>query len=266
MVTIIKETFMRAIQLAVELPPSMFDLEKHTDFDFVIASHCLENPRYLAHYCHEAKGLRKMILDNGAFEKGESIPLDEYLNLVRVLKPNVLVLPDTVGDYASTVRASREFLQNVVPAHTDVFLDVEFMAVLQGSTISEYLLMLDWIAEMGSKVSLIGIPYHLVNRPKFIRKHNVDKWCQEHNKRIHILGLPNPFEVRDLVDIPEVVTVDTSLPVLSAQHGFLFKELRWKSAKLDLSTEVSSFVHSYATDNIQVLRALCDPYARFRLY
>lgn len=245
------------MNLAVELPPSCFSMQDLTDFDFVIASHCLENPQYLQFYRNQRPGIRKLVLDNGAFETGKAIPSEDYLRLIGQLKPDVVVLPDVVDNKEETLKASLAFVTEVVDANPALFTGVELMGVLQGLSPMDYMDCANEYAKNPS-IGTIGIPYHHFYRPKFIRKYKFDVWAAEMNIKIHILGLPNPFEAVELALIKEVESIDTSLPVVSGQLGLSFKELQWQSARLDLKGDfVRDFRSEDIRSNISFLHDLC---------
>lgn len=63
---------------------------------------------YFEWYRGRASSGDVVILDNGAYESATFNP-DEYLRLARELRPEVLTLPDKVGDYEETRRLIRDF-------------------------------------------------------------------------------------------------------------------------------------------------------------
>jgi hypothetical protein len=240
------------MRLAVELPVQAFPLSDMLDFDFIIASHCLTNPSYRSFYSTPVAPHRMRMLDNGAFELGRAIDAKEYDSLIQDIRPTVVVLPDIVNDMQATETAVLQFLSTASET-----LPYELMGVLQGKTVEEYMRMLDFYAQF-SDISYIGIPYHLFYRPKFIRDNKVDEFCDKNNLSIHILGLPNPFEAVDLSKIPCVETLDSSLPAVSGIYQRRFRDLQWRSARLNIGESLIDEQLTAIHDNIVTLNQLCN--------
>ena len=238
------------MKLAVELPVSMLqELTPFTEYDFIIGSHCLLHPEYYNFYRNHRRP--NTILDNGAFELGRSLSVEELGSLVHNLQPAVIVLPDVVDDRELTVAATHLFLSK----HPVGISGCSYMGVLQGKSVDDYLRCLEYYASI-SDVSLIGFPYHQFNRVKFIKKYKVDEFCREHKLKIHILGLPNPFEAVELSLIPEIVSIDTSLPVVSALHGLSMNAFQWLSSRLDIEAPADPTTIQRTRWNIGLLRGI----------
>jgi len=255
---------MSSIKLAVELPVSLFSLCTLTDYDFVIASYCNENEDYMEFYKDIKKldrerpvPLRWMILDNGAFENGKSMTFDDYMEIVEALRPHEVVLPDVVNDARATVEQSEEFLnKSFGKTHGS------FMGVLQGESINDYLYCLEYYLRQSEvyKIRSIGIPYHLFYRPTLLRKTNIIKLCKSHNVYIHILGLPNPYEILDLKKFGKIITsIDTSLPVSAAAQGMLLKRDEWPlGGRVPITHPTNDAMKFRTAENIKSLQKLCS--------
>jgi hypothetical protein len=247
------------MKLASEVPASLLHeswYKRMTDYDFVIASHCLQNNEYYQYYC-QPRGERELYLDNGAFENGKSIDVPKYLEIIKNLSPNVVVLPDVVNDCFTTVMASKSFLNDVVNSNSILFEGIKFMFVLQGKSMDEYLYSFEKILSI-YHVSLIGVPYHQFYRPTFFKKTNIIERCIEKGVKIHILGLPNPFELVDLLQFGDVMeSFDTSLPVVSGLHNKLFDLYEWQSDKVNINFEgIDASKQSRIVHNFMTLRHL----------
>jgi hypothetical protein len=250
------------IQLAFELPIELLDTRSNFDFDFVIASHCLKYPKYKEFYS-KFRGERIMILDNGAFEDGKSIPFNQYLALITNLSPDIVVLPDVINNTVETMRETQLFCSkwdnNFRQMNRDEMKHITFMGVLQGTSVAGCLETLKFYIEEVENVNHIGIPYHLFYRPKFIKDYNIDEVCRKNNMKIHILGLPNPFELVELANIPEIVSLDTSLPIVSAIQELRFKVFKWNRIRLNMEADLNSYQRLIVAENIAFLKFLRDP-------
>lgn len=247
---------MNKIALSVELPIGLLSLSDMLDQDFVIASYCLEYPEYRNFYT--ARRDEKEVftyLDNGAFELGKSIDSREYMKLIDDIRPHVVVLPDVVNDASATVYESRKFLKSFkkdIPC---------YMGVLQGTSLSDYLYCLYFYLKMAEHypIRVIGIPYHLFYRPTLLRKYGINDICKEHDTHIHILGLPNPFEIIPLHNFSQVVSVDSSLPVSAACNNQLLHKYEWiEGFRIDVAYAPHiENVYTYTQHNIDFLKQLC---------
>jgi hypothetical protein len=99
----------------------------------------------------------------------------------------------------------------------------------------------------------------LFYRPKFIKDYNIDEVCRKNNMKIHILGLPNPFELVELANIPEIVSLDTSLPIVSAIQELRFKIFKWNRIRLNMEADLNSYQRLIVAENIAFLKFLRDP-------
>ncbi len=200
---------------SVELPIKYLkEHSEHFDFNFIIASTCLEYPEYMDYFIGvKDKNPRFTILDNGAFETGEAIDDVEYIELARKLQPDVLVVPDVYKDNAATgsraIRFFNVWKNNPVEG-------VELMGVLQGNS-------WDTLASMYKVVyapvcTYIGLPYATgIDRYQFLKAH-------PEIKNVHILGTPTLTEIYGLALLPNVVSIDSSLPVKCTKED---KHIEW---------------------------------------
>jgi hypothetical protein len=196
------------MQCSVELPIKYLkNYSKYFDFDFIIASTCLEYPEYLDYFCARKKK-RFTILDNGAFETGEAIPDEKYLELALKLQPDVLIIPDVFNNTSATLARFHSFMTNHYCSKVYYGAKIQLMGVLQaqGSVDNAELLAQEYTISSNS-IDWIGIPYIAgLDRYQLIKRH--PEW-----KNVHILGLPHLVEVKMLQELLNVKSIDTSLPV-----------------------------------------------------
>ena len=245
------------MKLSCEIPVAhLKKITPSTDYDFIIASHCIHNPEYKEFFINLRKEepQRYSILDNGAFEEGKAIDSDVYIELIHTLKPNMLVLPDVVNDMNGTLNASQAFMID----HDELLKEGLYavMGVLQGNSVEEYLHCLKEYNEY-DVIDTIGIPYHLFYRPLFIEKNDIIEFCRNNGLEIHILGLPNPFEVIELSKYSDIIkSIDSSLPIVSGKNLKLFRRLEWKRERLNINDVYDEEQVLYAIGNIEHLKTL----------
>lgn len=231
---------------SVELPTKNLNYSGYFDYDFVIASTCAEYPEYLKYFMEvKAQAPRFTILDNGSFETGEAMSDEEYIELARMLRPEVLVVPDVYKDNAATGCRAVNFFSAWESNPID---DVELMGVLQGDSWNTLLSMYHIIYKPVCKY--IGLPYATgIDRYQFLKAH-------PEISNVHILGAPTLTEIYSLRLLPNVVSIDSSLPVKCAKEGTLINEALVASlyAQPD-ETELDLLTLSY---NLQIFTALCN--------
>lgn len=207
---------MDQIKFAAEIPPKVLlthpQLRTFLDYDFVIASMYLESEEYKNYYLQNRRS--GTVLDNGAFETGESIAVDAYVKVIDELRPEIVVLPDVRQNYQKTFSKVTEFFRE---APLDYFTTYQFMGVLQGKSYNDWDYLLEYYISQG--IDLIGIPYGTLDRTNFIRQHP--------DVKFHALGLQYFPELFSLRLLANVVSIDTSLPVKCAYAHIIMRHLNF---------------------------------------
>ncbi|MCK4816860.1 hypothetical protein KA005_13910 [bacterium] len=231
---------------SAELPIKYLSYSKHLDFDFVIASTCLECPEYLEYFMSvKGNNPRFTILDNGAFETGEAIKDGEYIELARKLQPDVLVVPDVYKDNVATGNRAVNFFTAWQNNSVD---GVELMGVLQGNSWDVLVAMYQILYAPICKY--IGLPYATgIDRYQFLKAH-------PEIPNVHILGAPTLTEIYGLRCLPNVMSIDSSLPVKCAKDMKFIEEVLVSDsyAKPD-EKDLDPLTLSY---NLQMFTALCN--------
>lgn len=235
------------ILFASELPPHILVeapqlLNRTTDYNFIIASIYEEDPIYSA-YCksHIRQGT---ILDNGAFENGEAMPVKRYLEIYKEIKPDCLVIPDVRHDYKGTLRRASSFLKNLPSS----IKRSKLMGVLQGTSFAEYEKLLQFYLKKG--ITLIGMPYGTIDRVTFIRNHPKIKF--------HVLGLPYAPELLSIRLLKNVVSMDTSLPYKLASRGLLIADHNTLTVDERSNNNLDSLGWVALKQNLDYLHRLCN--------
>lgn len=229
----------------IELPIKYLDYSKFFDFDFVIASTCLEYPEYLEYFLNiKDNSPRFTILDNGAFETGEAIKDEEYIALARRLQPDVLVVPDVYKDNAATGCRAINFFDLW---KNDPIKDVELMGVLQGNSWNVLVSMYQTLYAPICKY--VGLPYVTgIDRYQFLK-------ANPEILNVHILGVPTLTEICALKLLSNVSSIDSSLPVKCAKDGKLINKVLVSDSYVEPDGEVPD--SQILVHNLQVFTSLC---------
>lgn len=189
--------------IALETPKQNFDLQlEHSDYIFALA-HLWSDSKY-RNFIFRAQAEGKQIyLDNSAFELGTSMEIDRFISIIREINPQVVVVPDALGDIATTVKLAKVFYQGL-PGN--FFQKYKFMIVPQGKDNRERMRCFHILRSFGFPINVIGLPRHACpNRVELLRL--VKKFMPR--TKIHFLGLPDPEELKGGVT-QEIATLDTS--------------------------------------------------------
>ncbi len=149
-----------------------------------------------------------IILDNGAYELGQSLDISRLEEVAEELQPDVLILPDAIMNKNLTLSLTEKALSSFQNKYT-------LMAVPQGSDDKEWL---ECLRSMGEFCKFLwwGVPKVC----QLVLSQGRPWACREILKRfpdanIHLLGVwSDPIgEIKDVVDIPGVRSIDTALPI-----------------------------------------------------
>lgn len=184
-------------------------------FQLCLAQVALRDPNYLAWYVERRQLGDFVILDNGAYEE-ELVTFDKLCEVTRLLKPQVLTIPDKIDDYDASVRLMKDFTSEVfrhIPHET------QLMRVFQHVTRSPML----WQEMVGDEMAehhwdWIAFPRVLgSDRPEFI---DACLDVIDPSTHIHAFGWTgNLNEVRQLAKLG-VTSIDTSAPVWRGLHNY----------------------------------------------
>ena len=158
------------------------------------------------------KNGRQIMLDNGAWEFGESMDSQEYLDIIDILEPTWAVIPDAMRDPKKTISLARDFIPDLINLDNRPKL----MFAPQGSTTEELIDCYNAVMDDYSKaVDIVCIPKNVgfwKNRVEVadILWHEANKKF----KKVHFLGFVNMKEFNTFKTTPwKLVSMDTKYPV-----------------------------------------------------
>lgn len=206
------------MEIAIEIPtPLVKELRPLTDFDFVLAQLVLTDKKY-ARTCLN-RGGRFLMLDNGADELGQPLPVEELLCAAKKVSPDVIVAPDVHNDATTTINNFRELMEREPP--------YMIMGVVQGKAIEECLACVTEFFKC-STLSHIGVPFDVMceKTDPLVKlsssRKEVVRALSKFACSIHLLGISLPEELVAYTNIKNVQSVDTGTPILYALKGTRF--------------------------------------------
>lgn len=195
----------------------------------VLAEH-LDDERYLSFYKYRRSVGDYVILDNGAHEHDEPLPMQELMMRAIELGPNELILPDVQRESAKTQVATSKALiwlrrnRDAWGAATSPKLQI----VPQGKTMDEWTrcrdVQLSAVADCGFRSPVIGIAKHHQDLIAGGLQRLVAS-CAYGNglNSVHLLGWPRElYAVREikLMFDSAVRSIDTARPFTFAKQGY----------------------------------------------
>ena len=115
---------MKHLLTCCELPKCMLEHEDTlNDYDFVLYHQYLKDETYRNNYLNKRKTHpdRMMILDNSAYEffvSGEKFIEEDFIRVIKELKPTYYIVPDVLMDYQKTFENFMHWIE-IIPTIPD---------------------------------------------------------------------------------------------------------------------------------------------------
>lgn len=217
----LKEAGMRAALISPT--ECLSGAQPYSDYHLVLTHKVIFDSKYQAFYRERSKAGDFIILDNSALENNaRSRPLKDIVLAACLIKPSVVVMPDTLFDSDRTLdeleNALRspqlEFLRRVLPG-------VKLMAVVQGVDEADWLECFHVLNDSRNGIDILGIPM-LTTQLFGSRVVALERIARRVKKQCHLLGFWHNVPLSEIEREREfdfVIGVDTSKPVRLAMKG-----------------------------------------------
>jgi hypothetical protein len=206
------------------------------DITFVLAHLYLKNSDY-KEKINELKGLgRPLMLDNGAWEFGSSMPPKQYLDIIEELEPTYAVIPDVYRNRWQSEKMTSEFIDI-----NDRSKDTQLMFVPQGENVEEIIASHEYlVAQYGMFYDVLAIAKHIgkiTNRVDFVN--TLVARAAEPPIDVHFLGFWN-WEEFDNAKIGNwnLISLDTKYPVKGAIDHKFTDQLEYYNTQLYLDLDI----------------------------
>lgn len=155
-----------------------------------------------------------IILDTSVIELGVSEEWEALEEAAEVIRPDIIVIPDVIGDATATIKHLNE-------ARTRGWIrtDKRYMYVPQGRTFEEYLLSMQVV--LPPQVTCLGIPRDALkftpSRVDLVRASQII----DPTKDIHLLGFSDNLwdDFKTAHACPFVVGIDSAVPIRAGIEG-----------------------------------------------
>jgi hypothetical protein len=230
---------------------------------YVAAQRVLANLDYRRFYRTQAEMGAFLILDNGVFDLGQSISVEDLRRAATMIKAHEIVLPDVINDGAATVssssRAAREYHR--------LADSVRLCAVVQGATNSDWLhcyesfckaKYVDSIALPSPKHDghLTGVAFSRLVATQYLEKQEMIQ--SRITYRLLGLGDSGHLELKEQRRHEWLQTVDSSSPVVLGALGIAIcdgKPYQKPAAGVEQVPTIPEANHSIIRQNIRVIRS-----------
>lgn len=239
-----------------------------SDFHMVL-SHLLKNDKYLNFYEKlKNKNPNTFILCDNSANEGYMIKGQELISLAHAINADEIIAPDKYHDKYTTLQETNTFLNEYYQSHIKGHFSV--MAVPQGKTIEEYYSCFEAFANdphintigigyrtlipaIGDELFLLSKeqlekefklkqPEILLNKLEdncynftmsriyFLKKYINFNMLKKNNKKIHLLGLYNPYELKIINkaltknQLQYIRSCDSAAPWQAAQTNIIFNK------------------------------------------
>jgi len=221
----------------------------------VIAQYLRKFPETMAFFKEQIKRGHEVILDNGAYEFGSPMEMDEYFKVIEELRPQIVVAPDAWKDSKKTIAVHDEFVRETIERGIDE--DFVTMVVPQGKTIREYVECLyDMDITLGNIIGMSVGSWRDVSGVvrSFLAKH-LD---ENPEPKIHLLGLWNASEILAGKENGRIRSVDTSMPFKLAKENQMLTAYSINADKMDFEMKLTGAQEELAKDNLTELRRIVE--------
>lgn len=189
-----------------------------SDYLYVLLHLAMKDPEYLDFAIKYKQDGGIVYLDNSCFELGESLDSQLLYDYYKMIRPDVVILPDKLGDKEVTIKRSLEFLEK----YPDCI--GQAMPVIQGNNRNE---IIECYLEFSKipNLNYIAIPfvYSWVQKDPFLQSYERVKLLRFMNELLihdnikhHLLGTWLPQEFVHYRDYEWIYSIDTSSPIMAA--------------------------------------------------
>lgn len=197
------------MRVAIIAPTRHLSLLATTNYHLILAHKVLECQEYADFYRERSQQGDYVILDNSAHELGTGLPPEQLAAAASIVQASELVLPDRLFFGEDTVERSNQCFDSVRQG-------INFMAVPQGRTLSEWLFCLNELLHLTTTIG-ISKDYEvweggLATLVRLSLSHGATS--------IHLLGWGRDLgQLLLLQEFTQIRGVDSAKPIVFASSG-----------------------------------------------
>lgn len=167
--------------------------------------------QYFAPHTHKKQKGNFTILDNGVYEEGKAVDMDDLVRAAVSVGADEIILPDVIGDGDKTIDLMYESLNHIYRKGLKGLW--RFMAVCQGATLADFIHCFEKL-DAHPWIDTIGIP-KVAGALTPIGRAGLEGLWKDSKKQIHLLGCyKNMIEYKAFSKPERIRSADTCLPAL----------------------------------------------------
>lgn len=208
------------------------EIDGRSDLHFALGHIARESESYRAYFRQLSLAGEHVMLDNGVWELGSPMPVEEYLDIVRDILPLEVYGPDHLYNPDKTLEDTIRFAMKLRQAKLySNGVPIRVVGVVQGRTLDEWLGCYEaWVKSKW--VDTIAIPVLLLDdfcedvdskwrwgMTRLRLMQSVLKHYGDFEKPIHLTGIDYPFELgAEVYKHPNVRSNDSKGPIVAARY------------------------------------------------
>ena len=195
------------------------EFASRSKYHLVLADRILSDEAYREYYAYRAKMGDYIMLDNCAYELGQSLSEKQLLACVKGIKPTAMFLPDVRFKTKETL----SLVEQALPKFREMCPNLKLLGVPQGSNLEEVLRCYNQLMALG--VDGFGIYEEIGEVTGLGRRADFLNYLSSHNrvsfnKTYHCLGMEEDVEqIKLLAEHPWVKGVDSAKPYVYGMFG-----------------------------------------------
>lgn len=193
---------------------------------------------YTSFYKKEAFNGAYVIMDNGVYETGQPLPIEEICKKANMIGASEIILPDYYKDGEKSLEATREAIE-----YARNNFQGKLMAVPQGKDLEEWLH--NAILTLSLDIDVLGVPKWLSGegmRARLKALQTLDHLTR--GREVHLLGCAeNPIESQLIATagkagaFPEVRGIDSCIAYKYAEHNMFFEDGPRPEGEMDFNAD-----------------------------
>lgn len=233
----------RKLRWSFETPIKyMEELMSCMDYLYVLSQH-LDDTKYMNLVKEYKDEGGYVIMDNGAYELGTSIDLQLYVNRIKIINPDEVIIPDILYDSVGSDRLTNKFWKVLNENNFNLEENnIKTIGIIHGCNIDEYMKHFSKLY-YNEKIDKIGITKirKLMFGSVFSILYSIEDILQAEGdyKPFHLLGVVNPLEIvmlkhnlENRKEVKAIETIDTGLPInFAVENQLLTVPYMWDDYK-----------------------------------
>lgn len=208
------------MKISHEMPLSLlkdnrFNIFNINDYDYFLIHQLLKYKEYQDLFKASKEANRVQILDNSAYELGESFDTNEFAENVKRFKPTEYLVPDYFNNKDKNIELFDEWMTKYCD------LPGTKIVTIHGEKYSDFVESYKYFDKYNVKIAFNFAEniYKLYGNPIYGRKQIIYDMIRDKvinpNKKHHLLGCYLPTDFIAYKDLSFIETIDTSNPIVS---------------------------------------------------